>query len=162
MPPAPMARPRRASSASKKPCRWRPCRPPAPSMVLDTIRQAYPQFIDGGNVLQTGLNNMGAIFHPALTLLNCRLDRSDPRRLPVLYRRRDPLGGARAGSAGPRAGDGGLLAGHPRAHGHGMAETGLRHHRRRPATKPSTTSPVITASKRPPRSTTAISSRMCR
>ncbi len=39
--------------------------------VLDIIRQAYPEFIDGGNVLQTGLNNMGAIFHPALTLLNC-------------------------------------------------------------------------------------------
>jgi len=38
--------------------------------VLETICQAYPQFIDGGNVLQTGLNNMGAIFHPALTLLN--------------------------------------------------------------------------------------------
>ncbi len=38
--------------------------------VLDMIRQAYPQYIDGGNVLQTGLNNMGAIFHPALTLLN--------------------------------------------------------------------------------------------
>jgi opine dehydrogenase len=38
--------------------------------VLELIRQAYPQFIDGGNVLQTGLNNMGAIFHPALTLLN--------------------------------------------------------------------------------------------
>jgi opine dehydrogenase len=38
--------------------------------VLDVIRQAYPQYIDGGNVLQTGLNNMGAIFHPALTLLN--------------------------------------------------------------------------------------------
>jgi len=39
-------------------------------LVLDIIRQAYPQFIDGENVLQTGLNNMGAIFHPALTLLN--------------------------------------------------------------------------------------------
>jgi opine dehydrogenase len=38
--------------------------------VLDQIRQAYPQYIDGGNVLQTGLNNMGAIFHPALTILN--------------------------------------------------------------------------------------------
>lgn len=38
--------------------------------ALAMIRQAYPQFIDGGNVLQTGLNNMGAIFHPALTLLN--------------------------------------------------------------------------------------------
>ncbi len=38
--------------------------------VLDAIRPAYPQFIDGDNVLNTGLNNMGAIFHPALTLLN--------------------------------------------------------------------------------------------
>jgi len=39
-------------------------------LVLDCIHEAYPQFIDGGNVLQTGLNNMGSIFHPALTLLN--------------------------------------------------------------------------------------------
>lgn len=38
--------------------------------VLDAIRPAYPQYIDGINVLHTGLNNMGAIFHPALTLLN--------------------------------------------------------------------------------------------
>jgi len=38
--------------------------------VLEIIREAYPQFIDGINVLNTGLNNMGAIFHPALTLLN--------------------------------------------------------------------------------------------
>lgn len=38
--------------------------------VLDAINPAYPQFIDGVNVLNTGLNNMGAIFHPALTLLN--------------------------------------------------------------------------------------------
>ena len=38
--------------------------------VLDAIHAAYPQFIDGVNVLNTGLNNMGAIFHPALTLLN--------------------------------------------------------------------------------------------
>jgi opine dehydrogenase len=38
--------------------------------VLESIRCVYPQFIDGVNVLNTGLNNMGAIFHPALTLLN--------------------------------------------------------------------------------------------
>ncbi len=38
--------------------------------VLEAIYPAYPQFIDGKNVLHTGLNNMGAIFHPALTLLN--------------------------------------------------------------------------------------------
>ena len=39
-------------------------------LVLDAINEAYPQFIDGVNVLNTSLNNMGAIFHPALTLLN--------------------------------------------------------------------------------------------
>jgi opine dehydrogenase len=38
--------------------------------VLEAIQPAYPQFIDGGNVLSTGMNNMGAIFYPALTLLN--------------------------------------------------------------------------------------------
>ncbi len=38
--------------------------------VLEALRPAYPNFIDGGNVLCTSLNNMGAIFHPALTLLN--------------------------------------------------------------------------------------------
>lgn len=38
--------------------------------TLELIHMAFPQFIHGGNVLQTGLNNMGAIFHPALTLLN--------------------------------------------------------------------------------------------
>jgi len=39
-------------------------------MVLERVKDIYPQYIDGVNVLQTGLNNMGAIFHPALTLLN--------------------------------------------------------------------------------------------
>jgi opine dehydrogenase len=39
-------------------------------LVLDKIHEAYPQYIDGVNVLQTGLNNMGAIFHPALAMLN--------------------------------------------------------------------------------------------
>ena len=38
--------------------------------VLEALWPAYPQFIDGTSVLHTGLNNMGAIFHPALTLLN--------------------------------------------------------------------------------------------
>ncbi|MCX7670253.1 MAG: NAD/NADP octopine/nopaline dehydrogenase family protein [Anaerolineae bacterium] len=38
--------------------------------VLEALAPAYPQFIDGGNVLKTSLDNMGAIFHPALTLLN--------------------------------------------------------------------------------------------
>jgi opine dehydrogenase len=38
--------------------------------VLETICEAYPQFIPVPNVLHTSLDNMGAIFHPALTLLN--------------------------------------------------------------------------------------------
>ena len=38
--------------------------------VLEALVSAYPQFIDGGNVLCTSLDNMGAIFHPALTILN--------------------------------------------------------------------------------------------
>jgi opine dehydrogenase len=38
--------------------------------VLDALHPAYPQFIDGISVLHTGLNNMGAIFHPSRTLLN--------------------------------------------------------------------------------------------
>jgi len=38
--------------------------------VLDAINSAYPQFINGIDVLHTGLNNMGAIFHPAITILN--------------------------------------------------------------------------------------------
>lgn len=38
--------------------------------VLDALKHVYPQYIDGVNVLHTGLNNMGAMFHPALTLLN--------------------------------------------------------------------------------------------
>ena len=38
--------------------------------VLNAIHTAFPQFINGGNVLMTGLNNMGAVFHPALAMLN--------------------------------------------------------------------------------------------
>lgn len=38
--------------------------------VLAALEDAFPQFIDGKTVLHTSLNNMGAIFHPALTLLN--------------------------------------------------------------------------------------------
>lgn len=38
--------------------------------VLEALSAAYPQYIDGVSVLHTGLNNMGAIFHPALTILN--------------------------------------------------------------------------------------------
>ncbi len=38
--------------------------------VLEAVYEAYPQFIPAPNVLHTSLDNMGAIFHPALMLLN--------------------------------------------------------------------------------------------
>jgi opine dehydrogenase len=38
--------------------------------ALDAIQPAYPQFIDGKTILHTGLNNIGAIFHPTIILHN--------------------------------------------------------------------------------------------
>ena len=38
--------------------------------VLDALAPYYPQFIDGKSVLHTGLDNIGAIFHPTITLHN--------------------------------------------------------------------------------------------
>jgi opine dehydrogenase len=38
--------------------------------VLEALGPFMPQYIDGNTVLHTSLNNMGAIFHPALALLN--------------------------------------------------------------------------------------------
>lgn len=38
--------------------------------ALAALEEAYPQFIAAPNVLHTSLNNMGAVFHPALALLN--------------------------------------------------------------------------------------------
>lgn len=38
--------------------------------VLKQLRIAYPQFVPGNNVLQTGLDNVGAIFHPGVMILN--------------------------------------------------------------------------------------------
>lgn len=40
------------------------------SDALAILKQVYPQFTFAPNVLYTSLNNMGAVFHPALTLLN--------------------------------------------------------------------------------------------
>ncbi|MGI6357700.1 MAG: NAD/NADP octopine/nopaline dehydrogenase family protein [Bacillota bacterium] len=39
-------------------------------MVLKALRTALPQFVPGDNVLKTSLDNIGAIFHPSLTILN--------------------------------------------------------------------------------------------
>ncbi|MBM4018351.1 MAG: hypothetical protein FJ288_08515 [Planctomycetes bacterium] len=38
--------------------------------VLPLIRRALPQFVPGDNVLKTSLENIGAVFHPAITILN--------------------------------------------------------------------------------------------
>ena len=38
--------------------------------VLKVINRAFPQFIPGDNIWKTSLDNIGAIFHPALTILN--------------------------------------------------------------------------------------------
>ncbi|MGD8454790.1 MAG: NAD/NADP octopine/nopaline dehydrogenase family protein [Anaerolineales bacterium] len=38
--------------------------------VLDALNPYYPQFIDGKTVLHTGMNNIGAIFHPTITIHN--------------------------------------------------------------------------------------------
>ena len=38
--------------------------------VLEMLNALFPQFIAAENVLETSLNNIGAIFHPAPTLLN--------------------------------------------------------------------------------------------
>jgi Glycerol-3-phosphate dehydrogenase len=38
--------------------------------VLDVIDGPFPQFVGGSNVLATSLENIGAIFHPALTIMN--------------------------------------------------------------------------------------------
>jgi len=38
--------------------------------VLKVVRKAYPQFAPGTNVFRTSFDNIGAVFHPAITLLN--------------------------------------------------------------------------------------------
>jgi opine dehydrogenase len=38
--------------------------------VIKRLNTVYPQFVPGDNVLKTSLDNIGAIFHPAITILN--------------------------------------------------------------------------------------------
>lgn len=38
--------------------------------VVSILRKAFPQFVPGDNVMKTSLDNIGAIFHPAVTVLN--------------------------------------------------------------------------------------------
>lgn len=46
--------------------------------VLAAIRDYYPEFIDGKTVLHTGLNNIGAVFHPTIIMHNVgRIESTD-------------------------------------------------------------------------------------
>ncbi|HNT36118.1 MAG TPA: NAD/NADP octopine/nopaline dehydrogenase family protein [bacterium] len=38
--------------------------------ILPVIHKALPQFVPGDNVLKTSFDNIGAVFHPAITILN--------------------------------------------------------------------------------------------
>lgn len=38
--------------------------------VLKKLRVAYPQFVAGDNIFKTSFENIGSVFHPALTILN--------------------------------------------------------------------------------------------
>jgi opine dehydrogenase len=38
--------------------------------VLKVIRIAFPQFVPGTNIFKTSFDNIGAVFHPAITILN--------------------------------------------------------------------------------------------
>lgn len=39
-------------------------------LVIETLHGAFPQFIPASSILKTSLDNMGAVFHPTITLLN--------------------------------------------------------------------------------------------
>jgi len=46
--------------------------------VVKVLRSAFPQFVPGDNVFKTSLDNIGAIFHPAVVVFNAaRIDASD-------------------------------------------------------------------------------------
>jgi opine dehydrogenase len=38
--------------------------------AVSKIRVAFPQFVPGDNVIKTSMDNIGAVFHPAVTVLN--------------------------------------------------------------------------------------------
>ncbi|MBN2073130.1 MAG: NAD/NADP octopine/nopaline dehydrogenase family protein, partial [Actinobacteria bacterium] len=38
--------------------------------VLGKLNQAFPEFIAASDVIETSFNNMGAVFHPSITILN--------------------------------------------------------------------------------------------
>jgi opine dehydrogenase len=38
--------------------------------IVSVLDDAFPEFISGTSVIETSFNNMGAVFHPAITILN--------------------------------------------------------------------------------------------
>lgn len=47
--------------------------------IINLLKPSYPQFISAKDVLETSINNYGAIFHPAPTLLNSgHIERGSP------------------------------------------------------------------------------------
>ncbi len=38
--------------------------------LIKVVHEVFPQFVPGDNVVKTGLDNIGAVFHPALMVLN--------------------------------------------------------------------------------------------
>ncbi|MEO0107553.1 MAG: NAD/NADP octopine/nopaline dehydrogenase family protein [candidate division WOR-3 bacterium] len=38
--------------------------------VLNVVRAAFPQFVPGDNVFKTSFDNVGSVFHPAISILN--------------------------------------------------------------------------------------------
>lgn len=47
--------------------------------VVKVLNQAWPQFVAAGNLLETSLDNIGAILHPTPTILNVsRIEAGDP------------------------------------------------------------------------------------
>lgn len=38
--------------------------------IIKVINRVYPQFVPGDNIFKTSFDNIGAVFHPALTILN--------------------------------------------------------------------------------------------
>jgi len=43
--------------------------------VVDKLRAAFPQFVPGDNVIKTSMENIGAVFHPTVVVLNAgRID----------------------------------------------------------------------------------------
>ena len=53
--------------------------------VIELIKDIYPQFVAASSVLETGLNNVGAILHPVPTLLSASWIESPKTRFKYYY-----------------------------------------------------------------------------